>query len=226
MPLVAPVYIVDASGNQWQISVGNGGVPIISTPTSGQQAQPYVNLNDVGQPNTTWQFTIVPNPSPYPLAQPGDIYITQIPYQPMASRYITVNSPDGNVWWIEVLNGDLATIPGTALCYPAVGSLYIQNYNGIAWSQPGGIGTTVYPQQNTGSFGYPGNQILMQEPGQGLWTAGCGHWYDCLQVFKDIDVCTNQNIALFCCPLCSYIIRAVEPFDSIYDPVSSYILIP
>jgi hypothetical protein len=108
---------------------------------------------------------------------------------------------------------------------PPLGSLYITNYQGIAWSQPI-PGGTVYPQQNTGPFGYPGNQILMQEPGQGLWTSGCGHWWDCIQVFRDYDSDAQQSAAVLCCPLCSFLIRVVEPYELIEDPIQYMILIP
>lgn len=107
-----------------------------------------------------------------------------------------------------------------------IGSLYIKNNNGIAWSQPGGPGTTVYPQQNDGSFGYPGNFILMQEQGSGLWVSGCSHWWDCMSVYKDYDTVSQKSAAIFCCPLCGYLIRVVEPYELIENPVQYAILIP
>jgi hypothetical protein len=106
-----------------------------------------------------------------------------------------------------------------------VGSLYIPNYQGIAWSQPGGVGTTVYPQQNTGSFGYPENQILMQEPGQGLWVSPCGHWLDTWQVFRDYDTAAQSSAAIQTCPMCSYINRVYEPYEEIFDTVRFPILV-
>jgi hypothetical protein len=106
-----------------------------------------------------------------------------------------------------------------------IGSLYVQNWNGVTWSQPSGPGTTVYPQQNTGSFGYPANQLLMQEPGQGLWVSSCGHWLDAWQIFRDYDTVAEQSVAIIACPICSNIQQVLSPFESIYDAIQHPIIV-
>lgn len=224
---VPNVYIIDASNQQWQLSVGNGGEPINTVPVSGQVAVPFIIINDVSLSNPqTWEFTIVPDPSPYPGASPGDLHIAPVAEQTGAPLQIQVNSPDGTLWWLQINGGFLQTVEGTGQCTPVVGSLYAQPWNNIAWSQPSGVGGLVYPQQNTGSFGYPGDQIRMQEPGQGLWTSGCGHWWSCMSVQKDYNYCTQQNCAVFLCPVCGYVIKTVTPYELIDDPIAYMILIP
>lgn len=108
-----------------------------------------------------------------------------------------------------------------------VGSLYIQNYNGTAWSQPGGPGTTVYPQQQIGTnyAAYPVVGQIWAE-NSGLWVAGCGHWFDCVRVFHDYDNMLESSAAVICCPLCSFLIRLIEPYDQIYNVNDNMIIIP
>jgi hypothetical protein len=105
-----------------------------------------------------------------------------------------------------------------------IGSLYYPNWNNIAWSQAT-IGGAVLPGPNDGSFGYPQNQILMQESGQGLWTAGCAHWFDDFQIFRDYDTVAQSSAAIQCCPVCSFIIRVYEPYEEIFDTVRFPILV-
>ena len=108
---------------------------------------------------------------------------------------------------------------------PSIGSLYYPRWNNIAWNQPV-PGGTVYPQQNDGPFGYPVAGINMQEQGSGLWTGGCGHWYDCATIWKDVNDFTNTNVAIIGCPLCSYVFKIIEPYSAIEDPIAYAIIIP
>lgn len=223
---VPPVYLVSTDGQQWQLSCLNGGAPIHTQPVTGQTAFASILVNDIGM-TQTWRLTIVPNPSPYMGVSPGDIHIDPVAYSATSPIQIMCNSPDGTLWWIQIDGGLLQTNLGTVgTCTPVVGSLYAPNFDGIAWSQPGGIGTIVFPQQNTGSFGYPGNQILMQEKGQGLWTSGCQHWWNCMRVARDYNYCTQQSIAVYLCPVCTYVINIVTPYEAIEDPIQFPILIP
>lgn len=99
-----------------------------------------------------------------------------------------------------------------------VGTLYRANYNGTAWSQPGGPGTTVYPQQNDGPFtNYPVPGQFIIEAGESLWRAACGHGFDYPVVFKDFDDATGLSAAVVACPLCSLITRLIEPYNQISD---------
>lgn len=106
-----------------------------------------------------------------------------------------------------------------------IGALYIPNYHNIPWTQPGGVGTTVFPQQNTSPFGYPIPGVNMQEPGQGLWTAGCGHWFDEFVVFRDFDNTNHSSMAVQCCPLCTFIRNIIEPYEQIDNIIKYPILV-
>ena len=105
-----------------------------------------------------------------------------------------------------------------------IGSLYIPDYHGIAWSQPGGVGSAVLPGPNDGSFGYPGNQLRMQESGSGLWVSSCQHWLDAWQIFRDVDN-NGQSVAIIACPVCSNIQRVISPYEAIYDTIQYPIII-
>lgn len=108
-----------------------------------------------------------------------------------------------------------------------VGSLYQRNYNGTAWSQPGGPGTTVFPQQqiNVPFAAYPvPGQVWMEN--SGLWNSPCGHWFNAPRIQMDHDDMLGQSAALVLCPLCSYIIRIIEPFSAIDDVISNPVIIP
>ena len=107
-----------------------------------------------------------------------------------------------------------------------LGALYIPKWNNIAWSQPGGVGTKVFPQENSGSFGYPVPGIRMEEAGQALWISGCSHGFDCLQVFRDYDSNTQKSVAVLTCPVCTFILNYVEPYEAIEDVLQYPILIP
>jgi hypothetical protein len=101
-----------------------------------------------------------------------------------------------------------------------VGQLYQQNYNGIHWTQPGGQGTTVYPQEAIGTpfTNYPVPGQIFSENAGALWVSGCGHWFDCVRLQQDYDATTGSSCCCVLCPICSYIINLIEPFeDAIID---------
>lgn len=106
----------------------------------------------------------------------------------------------------------------------AVGQLYKGGLvNGLPfWTQPGGIGTTVFPQLpeqfpaiNTG---FP--QVVMSYPSYYVW--GCGHPSNTAEIFEVYDPYGEQDVALICCPLCSYIQEIMEP----YTDYSNYEITP
>jgi hypothetical protein len=69
-----------------------------------------------------------------------------------------------------------------------VGTLYNPKQSGIAWSQPGGPGTTVFPQEqvNVPFAAYPtGGQLWAEN--SGIWVAGCGHWQNEPMIWQDFD---------------------------------------
>lgn len=102
---------------------------------------------------------------------------------------------------------------------PQLGSLFYSGIrNGVVvWSQPGGSGTVVYPQQPFGER-------------VALFTAGCGHWFNHWDVHKNIFNPPSTVIgytiesAFLCCPLCSYIQQIIYPYADIYS-LSNYILL-
>jgi len=109
---------------------------------------------------------------------------------------------------------------------PPIGALYYPNYHNIAWSQPGGTGTKVFPAQNDGpmtAYPVPGQFII--EAGEALWRAGCGHGFDEFQVFRDYDDVTMKSAAIQCCPICSYIVAILEPYEVIDDVLQHPILV-
>jgi hypothetical protein len=95
-----------------------------------------------------------------------------------------------------------------------VGQLYKGGkINGLpVWTQPGGQGGLVYPQLpqkfpaiNTG---FP--QAVMSYPS--LYVFGCGHPLNCPEIFEVYDPYGEQDVALVCCPMCSFIQQVIEPY--------------
>ena len=95
-----------------------------------------------------------------------------------------------------------------------VGQLYKGGLiNGLpTWQQPGGQGTQVFPalptQFPTNFQGY--YQSPMSYPS--LYVAGCLHPLNCWEVFSVYDPYAEEQMALICCPMCSYI-QQVMPFS-------------
>jgi hypothetical protein len=67
-----------------------------------------------------------------------------------------------------------------------IGTLYNPRQSNIPWTQPGGPGTTVYPQEqiNVPFAAYPVVGQIWAE-NSGLWVAGCGHWINEPMIFQD-----------------------------------------
>ena len=76
-----------------------------------------------------------------------------------------------------------------------VGQLYLgpNRYGLPVWSQPDGVGGLVYPQQTQGQK-------------SALYSFGCGHWLNCVEVYSYGDPYEGEEVmALICCPACSFI---------------------
>ena len=88
----------------------------------------------------------------------------------------------------------------------AVGQLYLgTDRNGIrVWSQPGGIGTQVFPAQPLGEH-------------SALYTAGCQHWFNCYEIYQADDPYNLVQVKLLCCPLCSFINQIISPAENYED---------
>ncbi len=104
-----------------------------------------------------------------------------------------------------------------------VGQLYKGGLeNGLPyWTQPGGVGTLVYPQLPrifpSQNMGYP--QTPMSYPA--MYYSGCGHPLNCWEIYSYYDPYAEEVMALICCPMCSYIQQIVP-----YDQYQSYIDTP
>jgi hypothetical protein len=96
----------------------------------------------------------------------------------------------------------------------------------VAWSQPDGANTTVYPTENTGPFtAYPVPGQMFAE-NSGMWFFGCGHSVMLPLVFRDYDNMLGESVAVICCPMCTFIQRYQSPYESIQDPFNFPIIIP
>jgi hypothetical protein len=99
-----------------------------------------------------------------------------------------------------------------------VGQLYYGGLvNGmVVWTQPGGLGTRVFPQVPTifpQQFqGY--QQVPFAYAAQYFF--GCGHPLNCAEIFEYYDPYAEEVMALICCPMCSYIqqIMPLEQYQS------------
>ena len=107
---------------------------------------------------------------------------------------------------------------------PVLGSLYLGfTRNGLpVWTQPGGIGTPVYPQAPLVypqvNEGFP-QQVMAYEA---QLVGFCGHWFNVPEVFKEYDSSTGKQAAIVCCPVCSGILLIVEPYE---DWSSSFFMV-
>lgn len=98
MPLIAPIYIVDASGQQWLLAITNAGI-LTPTPVSGAPAVPYLYLNSITD-NLSYQITIVPNPPPAGLTW-GQVQV-QSTVQGNYPLQAMVTAPNGTIYALRV----------------------------------------------------------------------------------------------------------------------------
>lgn len=106
---------------------------------------------------------------------------------------------------------------------PQLGTLWNPYGDGIPgmsqklWSQPGGPGTIVYPQMKdsaAGEFEPPMTPV-------GMYDFGCGHPMNCPAVFKVWDDDTQTEVALICCPACTYIQQIISPYSAYLDYIEN-----
>jgi hypothetical protein len=100
-----------------------------------------------------------------------------------------------------------------------VGALYPPGgLNNIAWQQPGGVGTQVFPAQQT-SVDYfavtPFSELT------GVFSSPCGHFENYPLIQQEFDYETGSSVALVCCPLCGYVVYTIEPFELALNPVAN-----
>ena len=98
-----------------------------------------------------------------------------------------------------------------------VGALYPPGGpNNVKWSQPGGIGTIVLPQQQTG-VDYFSTKPFSELSGQ--FASPCGHYQNMPLIQREWDYETNSSVALICCELCGYVAYTIEPFEAALNTV-------
>lgn len=114
-----------------------------------------------------------------------------------------------------------------------VGQLYLgPKRNGLpVWSQPGGVGTLVFPQlpsnfswfgKNDTGFGGSIYEWPMAYPAQ--YYFGCGHPLNCPEIYSYFNPYDEDIKALICCPMCSYI-QSIMPLVQYEDYVETPIVI-
>lgn len=101
-----------------------------------------------------------------------------------------------------------------------IGALYpAGGLSNIKWSQPGGVGTLVFPQQQTG-VAYLSTKPFSEL--SGIFACPCGHFCNYPLVQREWDYATSSSVALICCPLCGYVVYTMAPFESalstVYQP--------
>jgi len=105
-----------------------------------------------------------------------------------------------------------------------VGVQWDKKFNNIAWSQPGGPGTPVFPAQPTGNSDL--FSVLPFNSKTGTYIMGCNHSMDQVWLQRDWDYINNVAVGLILCPQCSYCSRVISPWEQAYNPLQQAILTP
>ena len=98
--------------------------------------------------------------------------------------------------------------------FPYPGTLYLGlTRNGLpVWSQPGGPGTLVFPQQPQGEH-------------SALYSFGCGHWFNCPEIFEIWYPYNEVQAALVSCPICSFVQQVIEPYENYQSYIDTPIVV-
>lgn len=116
-----------------------------------------------------------------------------------------------------------------------VGELYLGfNRNGLpVWRQPGGIGTTVYPQVPTAFPWFGGaNAESVADAGLYQWPGAysaqyfflCGHPLNCPEVYSYYDPYAEEVMAVITCPLCS-LIQILMPYTQYQSEIDTPLVV-
>lgn len=100
-----------------------------------------------------------------------------------------------------------------------IGTQLYPQWNNVKWSQPTGKGGKVLPQQTNGPFtAYPVPGTVIVDAGQAIWLFGCGHGANLPMIFKDFNTDSKTQCAIVACPICSFIMYYITPYeDAIID---------
>jgi hypothetical protein len=94
------------------------------------------------------------------------------------------------------------------------------------FTQPGGPGTQVFPTQanNIPWTDYPTVGLVLSEISP-WWFPPCLHSIKSWKLIREFDYETNQSCCLICCEVCSFVVRAVIPYEEILNPIQYAIVI-
>lgn len=197
---MASILLQDADENFWQVQiVVMGGFPYFSSQQVAGGTPNVIVL--VGDASHHYQLGVDTsgNLDAIPTDAPGiNGYV--LGSSDCSTGWIITAFPDGNLGLEQILpwNGG-----------PVVGQLFPPDDTLGNYTQPGGIGTPVFPAQPIGE------KI-------GLWTAGCEHWFNAWYI-QSATVCGDRS-AIITCPVCGYVQQIVTPFDLIYTDAFYIIL--
>lgn len=108
-------------------------------------------------------------------------------------------------------------LPETGLIYNPYGDA-IRGTLASPWSQPNGRWTEVFPQQYDSAAGEFEPPLIPY----GMYRLGCGHASNILAIFKEYDSDTGEQVALICCPVCTFLQQIISP----YATYQNYIDVP
>jgi len=223
-PCPPNLYLADSNGTVWQIWADDSDDPLNSVESLPPATTPIPQFPDFT--GRFWQLGIDTS---------GELYTTVVPAFPAAQNVVgtyPLIAPSGVIVLLAVdENGQLFTFNTRTGAIAYVTGQLTSHGPYPVFSQPGGIGTPTFPQQQSGEQGPvpSGNGFLQpwtagipNELGTSLWVAGCGHWFNHWDV-KSVASCAIQA-GLMCCPLCGYIQRIIVPYSAIHSE-SNFILI-
>ena len=104
-------------------------------------------------------------------------------------------------------------LPQIGTIYPlATDSILGQSSLGPLYTQPGGPGTQVFPQQSLGEKSAP-------------YSFGCGHFFNLPAIWEQYDPATKQQAAIIACPICGYVQRIIEPYSEFLNYIQTPLVI-
>jgi hypothetical protein len=101
------------------------------------------------------------------------------------------------------------------MALPEIGTLYTPFSPGNlppTYTQPGGPGTLVYPQQPMGER-------------SAQYSFACGHWFNIPRIWEVYDDVNKEQAALICCPMCGLVQRIIEPYSEFDDYIQNPIIV-
>ena len=200
---MASIILQDPDSNLWQVQI---------VVVAGPPAYPEFQSTPIAAGVVNVIVLVAPGGNHYQLAVDLSGNLTAIrTLAPGINGYVLGSSDCSTGWLITVIpdgNIDLNQItPWNS--GPQVGTLFPVDFTAAVYTQPGGPGTTVYPQQAQGEM-------------MGLFNAGCGHFFNSWLV-QCAAVCGVPS-AIVGCPLCGYVVQIITPFSLIYTYEYAYIL--